>query len=258
MKIAYASDIHLEFGGLKLENTVGADVLVLAGDISVAWDLNANPKYENFFWRVSNQFKHVIYIMGNHEHYSGDFTHTANIIREFVKKYDNIHFLDKETIVIDGVAFFGGTMWTNMNERDPYVMEYVNTHMSDFQLVTYNYATGFNTKDAARQYDETVSILEFDLATVKADKFVVVTHHAPSPKSVHQRYELDKEMNYGYHTNMEQFICNHPQIKVWIHGHVHDNFDYTVGDTNVVCNPRGYVKYEQDHVDAFELKTVEV
>jgi len=24
------------------------------------------------------------------------------------------------------------------------------------------------------------------------------------------------------------------------HGHPHDSFDYTVGDTRIVCNPRGY------------------
>lgn len=64
-------------------------------------------------------------------------------------------------------------------------------------------------------------------------------------------------MNGGYSSEMTEFITNNPQIKFWTHGHTHDNFDYMVGTTRVVCNPRGYINYES-RADYFELKYYEV
>ena len=92
MKIAVASDLHLEFGDLNIENTDGADVLILSGDILVAADIGRpdphnfmegarSNRYADFFQRCSFQFPHVIYVMGNHEHYHGDFATTADRIQ---------------------------------------------------------------------------------------------------------------------------------------------------------------------------------
>src|SRR5512139_42869 len=103
MKIAYGSDLHLEFGMTELNNTENADLLVLAGDIVVADRLH--PKHEWFFENCSNKFKDVILILGNHEHYGSDFNNTPTLIRDLVSPYKNIHFLDKESIVIDGIRF---------------------------------------------------------------------------------------------------------------------------------------------------------
>lgn len=44
MKIALASDLHLEFGDIHLTNDQGADVLLLAGDIMIAQDLHDHPE----------------------------------------------------------------------------------------------------------------------------------------------------------------------------------------------------------------------
>jgi hypothetical protein len=64
-------------------------------------------------------------------------------------------------------------------------------------------------------------------------------------------------MNGGYRSDLGDFILDRPQIRVWIHGHMHDNFDYQVGSTRVVCNPRGYSGYEQQ-AENFQLLHVEV
>jgi hypothetical protein len=56
---------------------------------------------------------------------------------------------------------------------------------------------------------------------------------------------------------MEEFIVDHPQIKLWTHGHTHHPFDYIVGETRVICNPRGYINYEPE-ASNFKLLTVEV
>jgi predicted phosphodiesterase len=89
------------------------------------------------------------------------------------------------------------------------------------------------------------------------NKIVVVGHHTPSHKSCHPRYANDDLMNGGYHSDLSEFILDHPEIVLWTHGHTHELFDYTIGDTRIVCNPRGYIGHEEI-ADKFELKVVEV
>ena len=130
MKIALGSDIHLEFGDINLQNTENVDVLILSGDIMVAIDLGKpdqnnflegarSIRFVDFFKRCSFQFPHVIYIMGNHEHYHGDFATTGTKIRSMLESnfLSNVYFLDKETKVIDDVTFVGGTLWTDMSSH---------------------------------------------------------------------------------------------------------------------------------------------
>ena len=55
----------------------------------------------------------------------------------------------------------------------------------------------------------------------------------------------------------DEFILDYPQIKLWTHGHTHEDFDYMIGSTRIVCNPRGYLSYE-DRADAWKPKLVEI
>ena len=87
--------------------------------------------------------------------------------------------------------------------------------------------------------------------------FVVVGHHTPSPFSIHPKYAHDTLMNGGYTSDLIEFILDRPQIKLWTHGHTHEQFDYMIGSTRVVCNPRGYAGYE-GCADTFQLKYFEV
>jgi Icc-related predicted phosphoesterase len=101
------------------------------------------------------------------------------------------------------------------------------------------------------EYIQTVIEGKFD------QKFVVVGHHAPSKLSTHARYRHDTLMNGAYSTSLDEYIIDHPQIKLWTHGHTHEDFDYMLGSTRIVCNPRGYINHEE-RADRFELKTVEI
>ena len=149
MKIAIASDVHLEFGPLQLENTESADVLVLSGDICTAKDLDYSGamygtlpnsdrafRMHDFFKQASQKFKHVIYVIGNHEHYNYDFPYTFKKIKDELAQYENIYMLDRECKVIDDVTFVGGTMWTDMNKRDPLTLHAISRMMNDFRCVT--------------------------------------------------------------------------------------------------------------------------
>lgn len=308
MKIGIASDIHLEFGPLELKNTDGVDVLVLSGDICTAKDLDYSgamygdlPNSEragrmhDFFRQVSKEFKHVVYVMGNHEHYNFDFKYTASKIKNELTHYENVYLLDREVKVIDDITFVGGTMWTDMNKRDPLTLHHMSRMMNDFRCVTNSnrkvyrtvplyeydengnlkkdehgrmieigtkkkeYDAMFSPEDAADEFDKFVQYLQVVTAFLGEDpkKYVVCTHHSPSHKSCHPRYKEDAIMNGGYHSNLEEFIMDRPNIKLWTHGHTHEDFDYMVGETRVVCNPRGYINYEK-RADTWKLKVVEI
>ena len=274
MKIALCSDLHLEFADIILKNEEAADVLILGGDICVAKELSYShsPKgqrFRDFFSRCAFQFPHVIYIMGNHEHYNGDYQHSAEYIRAEVCKYDNFYFLDKEAKDIDDVTFIGGTLWTDMNKEDPITLWDVGRMMNDFRIVK-NSARVVGLSDNPSRFlpedavEDHKAMMTFITEVINNDsiigadrKYVVVGHHAPSKQSTNPIYANDYHSNGGYSSDLESFIISHPQIKLWTHGHTHDNFDYMVGKTRVTCNPRGYIGHEIS-ADTFNLKYLEV
>ena len=65
-------------------------------------------------------------------------------------------------------------------------------------------------------------------------------YHAPSFKSKHPRYKDSDPLNFSYYSALDLLIMDHPQIKVWVHGHTHESHDYKIGETRILCNPRGY------------------
>jgi hypothetical protein len=64
-------------------------------------------------------------------------------------------------------------------------------------------------------------------------------------------------MNGAYSTNLDEFILDNRNIKLWTHGHTHHEFDYMIGTCRVVCNPRGY-DGQEEQADHFQLKYLEV
>lgn len=284
MKISITSDEHLEFADHDFDNVDGADVLILSGDILVARDVNDRDAYDimgdqnksnrlhAFMQRCSARFPHVIYIVGNHEHYHGTFTETVPHLREKFSYLKNLYILDRETKVIDDVTFVGGTLWTDMNNGDSLTLYHMRGMMNDFRVITHGgRETSFRDTDGKFHsrpsrfqpddaFEEHVKMKEYIRTVVEGrfdTKFVVVGHHAPSHKSIHPQYAGDQIMNGGYSSIMDEFIEDHPQIKLWTHGHTHHNFDYVIGETRVVCNPRGYIKYEAQ-ADTWKLQTVEI
>ena len=277
MKIAVCSDIHLEFGPIELNNTNNANVLILSGDICVAKDLSHSDSKKGdisrkFFRMCALRFPHVLYVMGNHEHYHGDFATSGKIIKEELAQYANVHLLDQETKVIDDITFIGGTLWTDMNKEDGITLMHMKSMMNDFRMVEnsarkthYKDTLGnahiriarFTPDDAVEDHKKMLEYIKIMVEGKHDQKIVVVGHHAPSKASTHPRYVNETIMNGGYSSDLSEFILDHPQIKLWTHGHTHENFDYLIGSTRIVCNPRGYINYEAS-ADKFTLKTVEI
>jgi hypothetical protein len=74
---------------------------------------------------------------------------------------------------------------------------------------------------------------------------VVVTHHAPSRKSIGPEY-LGSALNSVFASNLDHLV---DRADLWVHGHVHNRCDYTIGDGRVACNPRGYAGMEWSGFD---------
>jgi Icc-related predicted phosphoesterase len=265
MKITLVSDLHLEFSDcFDIKNENNADVLILSGDIMIAEDLHDHPHvpsiyeygsfaelgrkqkrvqtFRDFLTRMSNLFPHVIYIAGNHEFYHGKWVKGIQYLRETCAVYPNVHFLERDCVKIDDVTFVGGTLWTNMNKGDPLTLHAVRDMMNDFRIIKNDEKGYTNLKpaDTAIRHRQTLDYIRSVIAEKHDEKFVVVGHHSPSFQSVHEQYRTETLMNGAYHSDLSEFILDHPQIKLWTHGHTHHCFDYMIGETRIVCNPRGY------------------
>ena len=220
-----------------------------------------------FFQRVSTQFPKVIYIMGNHEHYDGDFVQTKAILQKMFNDLylSNVTLLEKETVTIDDVTFIGGTLWTNMNNSDPLTMWHAGQGMNDYREIKNSsrgysgggYVSRLQPEDTLAEHKKMLEYISLVVEGKHDQKFVVVGHHAPSFSSVAELYKDDKLMNGNFYTELTEYIMDRPQIKMWIHGHMHNPSDYMLGTTRIVCNPRGYSGYEV-RADHFELQYLEI
>jgi Icc-related predicted phosphoesterase len=267
VKIALGSDLHLEFGALELHNTEAADVLILSGDILMAQHLGVKEKhderYRTFFAQCCERFPRVIYVVGNHEYYNVDFQTTVAKLKQELT-HDNLHILENETVDILGYTFIGASLWTNMNEEDGLTMHHIDSMMNDYRLIKNSARmlnewkpARFTPEDAVAEHKRSLDYINHVTYNRPHYKFVVVTHFCPSKKSIHPKYAHDTIMNGGFASDLDDFIAYRPQIKLWTHGHTHEQFDYMISETRVVCNPRGYIGHESQ-ADSFKLKYIDV
>jgi Icc-related predicted phosphoesterase len=263
MKITLVSDLHLEFSDVRLPNTQGADVLILGGDIMIAQslhDFKANDavlpstftergraeRFREFLKHVSEEYKHVIYVAGNHEFYHGKYPDAYDYLEEECRAFNNIYFLEQSSVEIDGITFIGATLWTDMNKGDRATLHLVKDTMNDYRVIR-NSARNYSRLtpiDTVIRHNKTINYIRSIVESDPKKTYVVVGHHAPSKISVKPRYAKDVQLNGAYSSDLSELINSLPQIKLWTHGHTHDCFDYMIGETRIVCNPRGYEGYE--------------
>ena len=237
MKIQLASDLHLEFlerrfpGERIIESAPGADILVLAGDIH-----NGTKAIAAFAdWPVP-----VLFVAGNHEFYGRSWEQTRTDLKSACAG-TNLTFLDNDTFEFGGVRFLGCTLWTDFR-LDGFTqrqcMEGVQLTLNDYYVI--NTQEGrLRANDTLRDHEQSRRWLERELAKPYPGKTVVVTHHGPHPLSIHPRY-VGNRVNAGFVSDLTPLL---QQADLWLHGHVHDSFDYSdVGRCRVVANPAGYVK----------------
>lgn len=243
MKIRIASDIHWEFdhrGGKEFwtPSELPDDketVLILAGDL---WWGNLSIKVIRTF---NERFKKVLVVLGNHDYWHQDKSINMVLLDYWkgLEHLDNVELLDKDPVIVDGVTFIGCTLWTDFNFGNPKVMaDSANVMVADYSNIKH-----FNPQ--IWEMENAANFLMIHEAVKKADPVVVVTHHSPSSMSVHSRFKGSPD-NYYFHSDYDEYIMDNPNIKLWVHGHMHNFSDYMIRQTRVVANPKGY-PYENPH-----------
>ena len=266
MKIQLASDLHLEFINFKpglsytasssrdflpkriIAPVPGADVLVLAGDIAdgaYACTLFADWPSEK---RVP-----IILIAGNHEFYGHPIDPIYAKLRQWAA-LNNVHFLENDSVVIEeGVRFLGTTLWTDyrldLNRTQSQLMEFCGRRLNDHLRIRSG-RHDFTPRDALARHEVARAWLTTELAKPFDGKTVVVSHHAPHPLSIHPRY-IGDQLSAAFVSDLSDLM---PGVDLWLHGHVHDSFDYQVGLCRVVTNPAGYIINRRFAIDPSEYE----
>lgn len=268
--IRLISDIHLDFDVAKLGHACPEEidtlwypepmehdsetVLLIAGDLW--WGNHAFQRRfgeDSWIERLSRRFKAVLTVLGNHDYWYGNLRAAVAVARESIDqlKLTNVQVLEQDYYIIDNVKFVGGTLWTDFKNQDPNVMLAATRIMNDYEYIkcgtrdltpvdlfeVHRQTRHFIGKHAVKDYPE--------------QQVVVMTHMAPSYQSIHPAYRTASGYiaNFSYFTDLDNFIVNHPDIGLWVHGHCHHPSDYTINKTRVLCNPRGYDTYENTGYD---------
>jgi hypothetical protein len=159
-----------------------------------------------------------------------------------------------------------------MNKEDPSTIYGIKGYMNDYRIIedsahpvhyrdtdgNFHTRTGmFSPEQSVEEHKAMLKVIDEVTKGRSSEKFVVVGHHSPSKLSTKPQYQNDVMVNGAYSSDLSEFILDRPQIKYWTHGHTHHVFDYMIGSTRIVCNPRGYIGHE-GRADEFELNYFEV
>jgi predicted phosphodiesterase len=237
MKLQIMSDLHLEMHAdrgaefIRDLDPTGVDVLVLAGDVTMARDYE---DLENVFKPLARKYRHIIYVPGNHEYYRSSPKQVTHNLAKLAKEISEVAIPENDAVLVAGQRFVGGTMWFR---PDP-MGELNKRFMNDFSLI----------KDFEPWvYDQNIAF-EKALATKVEPGDIVLTHHLPAHESIAPKFAR-AALNAFFLCDMTSYLHD-LQPKLWIHGHTHNGCDYMIDRTRVVSNPLGYPK-ELDSLEAF-------
>ncbi|UVD80126.1 metallophosphoesterase [Myroides albus] len=242
MKTQIISDLHLEFGSSATLSFDKADLIILAGDTHLgSKGIEWIKKY------IPN--KKVLYLLGNHEYYKGSYPKTLNKIIDAAKD-TNIHVLENSFIDIEDIRFHGCTLWTDFSIFGSPI-EYgmiCQSKMNDYKQIKRDPSySKLRTIDVYQIHQKSRAWLNQSLKESTAKKNVVITHHAPSILSIPESYKNDP-VTAAYASNLDDFILEH-QPTFWIHGHIHTPCQYKIGETEIICNPHGYLDERDNGFD---------
>ncbi len=235
------SDLHYELGGTfeppsHLRGTI--DGVILAGDIAAGSEV---MMYARHLSRLVNA--PAVLVAGNHEFYGGIMEPRIDDLR--AQSDDEVHFLERESVVIGGTRILGTTLWTDFAlNPDKKLRAFLELRkvMNDYRWIKRLSDTRgtrkIDTRWVLALHLEQRNWLTSELTKDFDGPTIVVTHHAPSRRSLAKR-DANRTVAAAYASDLEALVNDH-RIAAWVHGHIHDSVDYMIGETRVVSNPYGY------------------
>ena len=245
MKIITYSDLHLEFGsGWTLPSEADGDVMILAGDIITLKD------YGPLDHILQRWKRPVLYVTGNHEYYTRrPMNEEDTNFRAWLEgTHPDVRLLLDEAVSIDGVNFFGGTMWTDFNGADRQAMDTARSQVNDFRLIYNHDKKPFRPTDAIALHETFVIKLLAWFDKDLSGPRVVISHNAPviNPNTKFRGSPLWPAFN---SLDMVKIIEDR-QPALWVYGHTHECGDQMIGMTRIISNQLGY----PDGRSGFECK----
>ena len=246
MRLWIFSDLHLDVNSefpFALPNACPAhDVVVIAGDLC-----EGMARGVRWIAAAGLDAKPVIYVGGNHEFYDHDRLPEVAAAREAAKAFPNIHVLEGDSIEIGGKTFLGATLWTDyeLTGDRATAMGLAERYMSDHLVIRHG-RMKWTAADALAEHVARRRWLTAVIATVPREDVVVVSHHAPSPRSCSTRFR-GHPLNASFASDLGLLVG---RAGTWVHGHTHTAVDYVQDGCRVINNPRGYVRRESTGFEA--------
>jgi predicted MPP superfamily phosphohydrolase len=234
LQIFPVSDLHLEFDvdPEKLIQTFPkADILVLPGDIGVV--NTCLEKMRLFLNKAKEKYSDVVFIAGNHEFYGCGYDRSRVVenLRKLAEETDT-HFLEKETKVIQGIEFIGTTLWSLIDKKGCESIRDFSQNVWRSQL------------DYVGEFIDNFRFLKKTLGTPSKYPRIVLTHHLPTTRLMHERFR-DSPANSGFYTNILDSIDTRG-IHYWFSEHTHEFAVCKYIDMLCVVNPLGYPYEKRD------------
>lgn len=295
MTVDFFSDSHLEFFRSKTflaQSPVSAedywagifagqqsDTLLMAGDIAATMPAD-HELFCAFFRMLSERWLRIYWVLGNHDYWREPAAVDevpALIQRRMAERYPNITVLENGTADLGDVMLFGATWWSPIDQADTVLVEKL---VNDYRYICGRRKTAediraereavkvsgkasadvsaflrFNAETSTALHAKSLAALDAALSAHPDRPFLVMTHHAPSFQS--NTWPLSP-LTQVFCANDDAFIADHPQIRFWLHGHIHGPADYRIGETHVLCNPHGYILKERTLDRPFALGHVSV
>lgn len=259
MKIWVLSDLHRDVEDWAPFFVPDADVCVVAGDVGEGLAKSIRWLQEHIGVHMP-----VVFVAGNHEFYRHAVDESFEEARALADACPDVHLLEDETVVIGGARFIGATLWTDyevmIRHSDPalglrWAMDSCALGMNDHRKIKLqkNPWKRWRPQEARIAHLRSRAYLERTLAEPHAGPTVVVTHHAPHPRSIPERFAEDV-ISSAYASDLSAVI-KQGRPDLWVHGHMHDSVDYDIGATRVICNPKGYSRENMTFVADMVIDT---
>ncbi|WP_325262839.1 metallophosphoesterase [uncultured Rhizobium sp.] len=270
MKAWIISDIHatsITLSQLDRLDVPEAEVCICAGDISGIVEFSVE-----FLQRHIVPWMPVVTCLGNHDYYGSTIDHVLESAKQSVS--ENLTILENETVVLGDTRIVGATLWTDfeiehgsdvdelpLSERKALSINICKRYMMDFQAIyrSARFDDGMpgllTAKELIARHVESRDFISGELAKPFHGKTIVLSHHAPSPRSLHPEF-LGHPSNGAFASDLTALI-HQGKPDLWVHGHVHHHLDYYEGVTRVLCNPRGYWR-ERGHTGFVQNLVIDI